>query len=50
MKGMMKMTAKQYLKQAYHLNELINTDIEEAAQLRALSTSLVYFMAAFLLE
>ena len=34
------MTAKQYLKQAYHLNELINTDIAEAAQLRSLSTSI----------
>lgn len=34
------MTAKQYLKQAYHLNELINTDISEAEQLRRLSTSI----------
>ena len=34
------MTAKQYLKQAYRLNELINNDIAEAAQLRTLSTSI----------
>ena len=34
------MTAKQYLKQAYRLNELINSDLEELAQLKALSTSI----------
>lgn len=34
------MTAKQYLKQAFRLNELINSDLEELAQLKALSTSI----------
>lgn len=34
------MTAKQYLKQAYRLNELINSDLEEVAQLRDFSTSI----------
>ena len=34
------MTAKQYLKQAYRLNELINSDLEELSQLRAFSTSI----------
>lgn len=34
------MTAKQYLRQAYRLNELINSDLEELAQLKALSTSI----------
>lgn len=34
------MTAKQYLKQAYRLNELINSDLEELKQLKALSTSI----------
>ena len=33
------MTAKQYLRQAYHLNELINSHIKELEQLRLLSTS-----------
>jgi DNA-directed RNA polymerase specialized sigma subunit len=33
------MTAKQYLKQAHRLNELINSDLAELDQLRALSTS-----------
>ncbi len=33
------MTAKQYLRQAYRLNELINSDLAELEQLRALSTS-----------
>jgi len=33
------MTAKQYLRQAYRLNELINSDLEELAQLRSLSES-----------
>mgnify|MGYP003427491727 FL=1 len=33
------MNAKQYLKQAYRLNELINSDLAELDQLRALSTS-----------
>ena len=37
---MMKLTAKQYLKQGYKLNELINSYIEELDQLRALSTSI----------
>jgi len=34
------MTAKQYLRQAYRLNELINSDLEELAQLKVLSTSI----------
>lgn len=34
------MTAKEYLRQAYRLNELINSDLEELAQLRALATSI----------
>lgn len=34
------MTAKQYLKQAYRLNELINSDLEEVAQLRTMVTSI----------
>lgn len=34
------MTAKQYLKQAYRLNELINSDIQELEQLKALSKSI----------
>lgn len=34
------MTAKEYLRQAYRLNELINSDLEELEQLRALSTSI----------
>lgn len=33
------MKAKQYLRQAYRLNELINSDLEELAQLKALSES-----------
>lgn len=33
------MTAKQYLRQAYRLNELINTDLAELEQLKALSKS-----------
>lgn len=33
------MNAKQYLKQAYRLNELINSDLAELDQLRVLSTS-----------
>jgi len=33
------MTAKQYLRQAYHLNELINSHIKELEQLRLISTS-----------
>lgn len=33
------MTAKQYLRQAYRLNELINSHIKELEQLRLLSTS-----------
>jgi RNA polymerase sigma factor (sigma-70 family) len=33
------MTAKQYLRQAYRLNELINSDLSELEQLRLLSTS-----------
>lgn len=33
------MDAKQYLKQAYRLNELINSDLAELFQLRALSKS-----------
>jgi len=33
------MTAKQYLRQAYRLNELINSHIREVEQLRLLSTS-----------
>ena len=32
--------AKQYLKQAYRLNELINSDIEELAELRIFSKSI----------
>ncbi len=31
------MTAKQYLRQAYRLNELINSDLEEVTELRELS-------------
>lgn len=34
------MTVKQYLRQAYRLNELINSDLKELAQLKALSTSI----------
>lgn len=34
------MTAKQYLRQAYRLNELINSHIREVEQLRLVSTSL----------
>lgn len=34
------MTAKQYLRQAYRLNELINSHIREVEQLRLISTSL----------
>lgn len=34
------MTAKQYLRQAYKLNELINSDIQELEQLKALSRSI----------
>lgn len=34
------MTAKQYLKQAYRLNELINSDLAELEQLKALSKSI----------
>ncbi|MEG2261787.1 MAG: DUF1492 domain-containing protein [Raoultibacter sp.] len=34
------MTAKQYLKQAYRLNELINNDLAELEQLKDLSTSI----------
>lgn len=33
------MTAKQYLKQAYRLNDLINSDLAELEQLKILSTS-----------
>lgn len=33
------MTAKQYLRQAYRLNELINSDLAELEQLRVLSRS-----------
>lgn len=33
------MTAKQYLRQAYKLNELINSDLAELEQLRVLSRS-----------
>jgi len=33
------MTAKQYLRQAYRLNELINSHIREVEQLRLISTS-----------
>lgn len=33
------MTPKQYLRQAYRLNELINSHIREVEQLRLLSTS-----------
>lgn len=33
------MTAKQYLRQAYRLNELINSHIKELEQLRLISTS-----------
>ncbi len=33
-------TAKQYLKQAYRLNELINSDLQELEQLKALSESI----------
>ena len=34
------MQAKQYLKQAYRLNELINSDLEELAELKIFSTSI----------
>ena len=34
------MEAKQYLKQAYRLNELINSDLEELAELNALKYSI----------
>ena len=34
------MTAKQYLRQAYRLNELINSDLKELAQLKGWSTSI----------
>ncbi|MEA4831584.1 hypothetical protein SDC9_109055 [bioreactor metagenome] len=34
------MTAKQYLRQAYRLNDLIQSDLEEIEQLKALSTSI----------
>jgi len=34
------MTAIHYLRLAYRLNELINSDLEELAQLKALSTSI----------
>lgn len=34
------MTAKQYLRQVYRLNELIQSDLEELEQLKALSTSI----------
>ena len=34
------MTAKQYLKQAYRLNELIDSDLVEIAELRELVTSI----------
>lgn len=34
------MNAKQYLRQAYRLNELINSDIQELEQLKALSKSI----------
>lgn len=34
------MTAKQYLRQAYRLNELINSDTQELEQLKALSRSI----------
>lgn len=34
------MTAKQYLKQAYRLNELIDSDMKELEQLKALATSI----------
>lgn len=33
------MTAKQYLRQAYRLNDLINSDLAELEQLKVLSTS-----------
>lgn len=33
------MTAKQYLQQAYRLNELINSDLAELEQLKVLSRS-----------
>ncbi|MBR1620134.1 flagellar biosynthesis protein FliA [bacterium] len=33
------MTAKQYLRQAYRLNELINSDLKELEQLKELATS-----------
>ena len=33
------MTAKEFLKQAYRLNELINSDLEESKNLRDLSRS-----------
>lgn len=33
------MTAKQYLRQAYRLNDLINSDLAELEQLKILSTS-----------
>lgn len=34
------MKAKQYLQQAYRLNEFINSDLEELAQLKSFSTSI----------
>ena len=34
------MNAKQYLKQAYRLNDLINSDLKELSNLRSLSTSI----------
>lgn len=34
------MTAKQYLRQAYRLNDLINSDLAELEQLKVLSTSI----------
>ena len=34
------MTAKQYLRQAYRLNELIDSDLKELEQLKALATSI----------
>lgn len=35
------MTAKQYLRQAYRLNELINSDLAELEQLKALMNQFV---------
>lgn len=37
---MIEMTAKQYLKQGYRLNEMIKSDLEELEQLRQFSTSI----------